>query len=487
MNDPQFAKETDLYADSKEAARAARELEAQEEEERRKFFRGEASGDAETADTNFQGQSPASYTGPVQNGYGPAAGTGNTQNQPPVKEQQYQQPPYTQQTIYVQQPAPEPPHGRKRKDKKRKEKDRKEKKTKTEVRYVYEDRGSNGGDNDGRKEKKHHPVRTFFLVLLIILLAAFVLLGYVYLRMHGSLNLKKSEIINNDTAMADYTNIALFGVDSTTESLDSGNNRSDINIILSINNDTKECKMVSVYRDTYLDIGDDTYTKCNAAYAYGGPTQAVAMLNRNFDLNITDYATVGFGGIADIIDAVGGVEIDVTSEEIEHLNNYQTTMCESLDKTYVPVTAPGTQTLNGIQATAYCRIRYTAGGDFQRTQRQRTVLTQVMNKLKAASPAQIVTIAQTMLGNREVVTSLSIPEITALAAAASDYTVVGTEGCPTESLRTGAMINKQDCIVPVDLKANVVWLHQYLFGTENYTVSDTVQTISDTIRSKTGL
>ena len=112
--------------------------------------------------------------------------------------------------------------------------------------------------------------------------------------------------------MSVYTNIALFGVDSTEGELEQGNNRSDMIMIASIHKLTGEVKLVSVYRDTLLRVSeDDLYTKCNAAYAYGGPQQAVSMLNRNLDLNIRDYATVGFGGLADAIDAVGGIELDI--------------------------------------------------------------------------------------------------------------------------------------------------------------------------------
>lgn len=354
----------------------------------------------------------------------------------------------------------------------------------------YEEYERNG---KRRKKKKAGPFRKFLRVLLIILLILILLAAFVYYRIHGGsgdfikkVNEAISENVTNDTSMDGYTNIALFGVDSITQSLSSGNNRSDVNIILSINDKTKECKLVSVYRDTYLDIGDATYTKCNAAYAYGGPSQAVAMLNQNFDLNIQDYATIGFGGVTDIIDAVGGVEIDVQENEISFLNDYQSTMAQELGKEYIPVTAAGKQTLNGLQATAYCRIRYTDGGDFQRTVRQRTVLTQTFEKLKAASPATVVSTASTLIANNEVQTSLSIAELTELASNSGSYSVTDTAGVPQENLRTDAIVNEQDCIIPVTLADNVVWLHNYLFGEENYQVSDTVQTISGQIRANTG-
>ena len=342
-----------------------------------------------------------------------------------------------------------------------------------------------------RNQEKKNPAVRFLRVLLVILLAGILLLCAAYYRMHGSIRLsqvkeKIAEQVAKDTTLTGYTNIALFGVDSIENSLDKGNNRSDVMIILSINNATKEAKLVSVYRDTYLDIGDGKYTKANAAYAYGGPTQAVTMLNQNFDLDIEDYATIGFGGVADIIDALGGIDIDIKEDEIHYMNDYQSTMAQELGKTYVPVQAAGTQTLTGLQAVSYCRVRYTAGGDFTRTERQRTVLTQTFSKLKTASAAQMVSIATKLLSEGEVQTSLSMTEIASLASGATQYSIGDSTGVPTESLRTDAYVGKQDCIIPVTLADNVVWLHEYLFGESGYQVSDTVQTISDQIRANTG-
>lgn len=129
--------------------------------------------------------------------------------------------------------------------------------------------------------------------------------------------------------MSGYRNVALFGVDARDKSLGKGN-RTDTIIVASINETTKEVKLVSVYRDTYLNIGNDSYNKANSAYAKGGPLQAINMLNMNLDLNITDYVTVGWAGVADTIDALGGVEIDVDESEINHLNNYQVETSKSL-------------------------------------------------------------------------------------------------------------------------------------------------------------
>ena len=345
-----------------------------------------------------------------------------------------------------------------------------------------------------RKRKKKHRVRNavilvlvlIFLVLPVLAIAARVIgitqgVSTQDIRDLLSEEVKKSQ---ETGAMAGYTNIALFGLDSTQQSLDAGNNRTDVMIIASINNKTGDVKLVSLYRDTYLDIGDGNYQKANAAYAFGGPEQAIKMINTNLDLNITDYVTVGFGGVADLVDEVGGVEIDVQSDEIEHLNNYQSTMAVELGKEYVPVTAPGVQTLNGLQATAYCRIRYTDGGDFKRTERQKEVLSKAFEKLKKSGPITMIKAANSL--SSEIRTSLNPAEIAALAMKAFRFNISETSGFPNDQYRTVGYIGDQSCVIPIHLTDNVVWLHQYLFGDTSYQVSQTVQNISNEVSARSG-
>lgn len=349
-------------------------------------------------------------------------------------------------------------------------------------------------EQQGRGRKKKHRVRNFIITLLVLLFLVIPILA-IAARMIGitqgvstqdikkllSDEVKKSQ---ETGAMAGYTNIALFGLDSTQQSLDSGNNRTDVMIIASINNKTGDTKLVSLYRDTYLDVGDGNYQKANAAYAFGGPEQAIKMINKNLDLNITDYVTVGFEGVTDLVDEVGGVEIDVQSDEIEHLNNYQSTMATELGKEYVPVTAPGVQTLNGLQATAYCRIRYTDGGDFKRTERQKEVLSKAFEKLKKSGPVTMIKAANSL--SSEVRTSLNPAEIASLALKAMRFNISETNGFPNDQYRAVGYIGDQSCVIPVHLTDNVVWLHQYLFNDSSYQVSSTVQEISNQVSAKSG-
>lgn len=281
-----------------------------------------------------------------------------------------------------------------------------------------------------------------------------------------------------------YMQVALFGVDSRQGEL-SKNTRTDSIIIASINQDTGEVKLVSVFRDTYLNLSNDSYNKCNSAYAKGGPEQAIQMLNMNLDLNIENYITVGFKGVVDTVNSLGGVNIDITKAEISHLNNYQTCIAEDLGiKDITKVSDTGLQTLNGLQACAYCRIRYTAGDDFKRAERQRTVLTQMSDKAKAANPTTLTTIATDAFSN--VSTSFGLNDILDVAANVNSYNVVGSEGFPFADYRTtGTIGNKGSCVVPTDLTTNVSQLHNFLFGVENYDPSNTVKQCSEKIHADT--
>ena len=159
-------------------------------------------------------------------------------------------------------------------------------------------------------------------------------------------------MINDNVNLKGYTNIALFGVDSREGSLDK-EAHSDTILIASINNKTKDVKLVSVYRDTYLDNTNGEYRKATECYYFGGPSRAISMLNKNLDLDITDFVTVDFTAVADVVDALGGIDIDVQEDEIVHLNNYQVEGSQVTGKEIVPVEYAGLQTLNGLQALSY--------------------------------------------------------------------------------------------------------------------------------------
>ena len=349
-----------------------------------------------------------------------------------------------------------------------------------------------------RSKNKRTKIILFIVEIFVLLLMVVVLYGVLKTEKVGKVEIPEEDIVINQEVeealenteggethkMKGYRNVALFGVDSTTGEL-TKNTRSDSIMIASINMDTGECKLVSVYRDTYLNLSNDSYNKCNAAYAKGGPKMAINMLNMNLDLNITDFVTVGFAGLSDTIDALGGIMIDVDDAELQHINSYQICMAEDLKRSYTPVTASGYQLLDGLQATAYCRIRYTAGDDFKRAERQREVLMAIADKAKTASPATLNTIANDVFG--EVYTSLDISEILELLGDIAKYEIVDESGFPEETMRaTGTIGSKGSCVVPVSLDENVQWLHEFLFNEQGYTPSAAVQEYSDKIKSDTG-
>lgn len=339
-----------------------------------------------------------------------------------------------------------------------------------------------------RAQKKRRKIFIFAAEIVVLLAALLVLYGVLKGEKVGRVEIKDSDIIMNQNvaeneSLKGYRNIALFGVDSRAGEI-SKNTRTDTIIIASVNQDTGEVKLVSLYRDTYLNLSNDTYTKCNAAYMKGGPEMAINMLNMNLDLNITDFVTVGFAGLTDTIDALGGVYIDVDEEELKHINNYQYCMAEDLKRSYNEVTKTGYQLLDGLQATAYCRIRYTAGNDFKRAERQREVLQAVADVAKGASVSSLTSIANNVFD--EVYTSLDLSEIVELLGGISKYSIVADEGFPREDLRaTGNIGSSGSCVVPTSLAENVKWLHEFLFNETDYEVSEDVQKYSDKIYSDT--
>lgn len=313
--------------------------------------------------------------------------------------------------------------------------------------------------------------------------------AYVYAKWNkiDTQEIKADDLIINEEVKANqeldlgdgYTNVALFGVDSRDGNLGEGN-RTDCIIIASLNNETKEIKMVSVYRDTLLDLSEGTYQKCNAAYSYGGPVMAINMLNMNLDLDIEDYVTVDFGAIADAIDLLGGVEIDVKEEEIQYINKYISETARSAGKEAHRVEKSGLQLLDGSQATTYARIRSTAGGDFTRTERQRLVIEKMFEKALKADLGTINAIIDKVFP--QVSTSFTLQEILMYASAYSQYTLGDNIGFPLDKT-TDTLSGLGSIVIPQDLVSNVTKLHEFLFGTADYTASSTVQTVNANIIS----
>lgn len=296
----------------------------------------------------------------------------------------------------------------------------------------------------------------------------------------------QDSIDSQESTLTGYTTYALFGIDHRDKNTALGGENSDTIIIASVNNDTKDVKLVSVYRDTLLNLGNDTYSKANAAYAYGEAEQAITMLNTNLDLNISEYATVNFNALTTIIDDLGGLDMDMSYAEIVHMNNYCVETSEETGKDYTPIELPDRPDdieavqyhyhLNGVQATSYCRIRYTASLDMGRTERQRRVIQMIVSKAKSAGLGKIFKIMDDVFPM--VITSMTKDEILQLLPTLIGYSVDDTTGFPTSYKFSNV---KGSIIVPTTLETNVIELHKFLYGDEAYTPSATVKANSEKI------
>lgn len=340
-----------------------------------------------------------------------------------------------------------------------------------------------------KKQRTRRKVIIFAIEILILLLCLAGVFVWQKLSQIDRDEIPKEELkINelNETTkelLKGYTNIAVFGLDNRANgTLDTGN--SDVIMIASINNDSKEVKLVSVYRDTYLDIGDGVYRKANAAYNKGGPKAAVAMLNASLDLDIEQYVSVDFRAVSEAVDLLGGVEITIEPEEVELLNSYTQTTAEVTGKKANYISSAGTYILDGTQATGYARIRYTAGDDYRRTERQRAVVEQMVIKAKQTDLATLNEIIDVVC--KDIKTSMSNSTILGLAASAMEYELVDTHGFPFES-HAQNVGKAGDAVIPTDLETNVKELHEYLFGADDYEVSNIVKAYSKEIINASGL
>lgn len=344
------------------------------------------------------------------------------------------------------------------------------------------------GKRHRRKKRRFKIILAVELVLLVV-----VVLGAIVAKVGmGYLNkIQRDDDFDEDNLDTDvdsekigeYTNIAVFGVDSRDNGLKRG--LSDMIMIVSIHNKTKEAKVVSVYRDSYLmyDMEKEKFTKATEVYNKGGAELSVNMLNQNFDLDITDYVTVNFEAVYKAVDAVGGVDIDISEAEQKDINRY----IEELNKingTKSPyIKKTGVLHLDGIQATAYGRLRM-IDSDYKRTERQREVMMALFEEVKSASVGQLKDLVELL--SPMVLTSLTNSEILDLALDVAGYSIVDQSGFPFEktagkNAKTGA-----DCVYADNLEMSVRQLHYYLFADAEYEPSEKVKEISAIMDDKLG-
>ncbi|MBE5943626.1 MAG: LytR family transcriptional regulator [Lachnospiraceae bacterium] len=326
------------------------------------------------------------------------------------------------------------------------------------------------------------------IVVLVVMTIAYISfwLGSKYEQNVQHMEIDRDELAINEganEAQKGYKTIALFGVDARDTSLGAGN-RSDAIMIASINNDTKEVRIVSVYRDTLLEIEDGSgiTAKVNAAYAYGGPELAVKTLNANLDLEITEFITVNWHALTLAIDELGGVTVGVEENELAALNMCIAEQLNTVGGYSDGVFETGNLRLNGTQATAYARIRSTDQGDITRTERQREVLQAMIKEALKSDMKTINSMLDVVFPN--ILTSISKDEMSDMISDMFDYKIVATTGFPfTYSIPMHE--TKGSIVVATDLEMNVSALHYFLFGTENYVPTQSVIDSSVKIEEET--
>lgn len=357
--------------------------------------------------------------------------------------------------------------------------------------------GSAGRTPKKTTEKSRQNGRRRRRIITLILAECFALcfmFGYRYVKHKASLFQVDDSVdmkqmtnpnisIEKEESMKGYWTIALFGVDSRNNSVGKGNN-ADVIIICNINQENGEIKLTSVFRDSYLNIDDkSSYNKINQSYFLGGPKQAVEALNRNLDLEIDDYATFNWKAVADAINILGGVDVELSKAEFYYINAYITETVKATNVGSHQLKQAGMNHLDGVQAVAYARLRK-MDTDFARTERQRKVIQLSFEKLKKANFAVVNNVMEVVFP--QILTSVTLNDVIPAAKNLTKYTIADTSGFP--SARSDANMGKKgDCVIPQTLESNVVALHQFLFGDENYQPSDMVKKISAKISADTGM
>ena len=358
---------------------------------------------------------------------------------------------------------------------------------------AYERNKEREEENNMRKKKKMNKGLKIFLIILLVLVIFILGLGVAgYTFVNGKIGKMQKENIDTTAVgiseetkqeLKGYRNIALLGIDSRADDYGLGN-RSDCMMIASINQETNEIKLISVYRDTYVYVmenGTKRLDKITHAYSYGGAQNTLKSLNEAMDLNITEFVTVNFDAVIAAVDSFGGVYIDIDESEIKYVNDYIDATSESSGVKSSHITHSGRQKLDGVQAVSYTRVRYTAGGDYKRTERMRTVVEAMLSKAKTLNVGQLNSFADTILP--KIRTNISTSEIWGLIPKLASFKVTESIGWPYDT--KGITLDRWYG-VPVTLQSNVERLHKEAFEQEDYEASDTVKEMSAAIVKKTG-
>lgn len=356
-----------------------------------------------------------------------------------------------------------------------------------------------GGQTSGlykKQQENAHRIRRRRIIGMIIAecFALLFMAGYVYVaRLMNQVNrpvIDMEQVQNQDLdvvtmeRLKGYWTIAIFGVDARDNSTINKSTNSDVNILCNINLETGEIKLVSLFRDTYLNLSKEgSYNKFNQAYFTGGPEQAMAAINRNLDLNVTDYATFNWKAVADAITILGGVDVELSKAEFYYINAFisETVAVTGIGSTQL--THAGMNHLDGVQAVAYGRLRL-MDTDYARTERQRKVIKLAFDKAKTADYDTLNKVLGAVFP--QISTNLGVGDFYTAIKNVNKYHIGETMGFP-EARGDAKMGPKGACVIPQTLESNVVRLHEFLFGTENYDPSETVKSISKKIAADSGM
>ena len=324
--------------------------------------------------------------------------------------------------------------------------------------------GKKSAKSRKKAPKKKSGFKRFLIAvaLIIVFLAAglYVLVGKVYAEM----NYEEIESVAGSPMKEEgVTNILLIGNDSRENGEDG---RSDAMILLSISNKTKKIYMTSLLRDMYVDIPGHKGNRLNAAYSYGGAELLMETIEQNFDIHISRYVLVNFEAFANLVDAVGGVDLELTSKEVEYVNGYLVEYNILLGRPegtdYFEDLSGGMVHLNGPQALAYCRNRY-IGTDFGRTERQRKVLTEVIHKLPKGMLTNPKELIDGLMPNLTTnLTQAECYQLSLMAPKILTYDIV-QNSIPIEGTYKDATI-RQMAVLEVDFDANKKFLRENLYG-----------------------
>ena len=317
----------------------------------------------------------------------------------------------------------------------------------------------------GRKKKRHSGLKKLAVFLVIVLALGlgglYLAVGVVYDRM----NIVPDESGQGPLKKDGVTSVLLIGSDSRTAGTEG---RSDAMILITISDRTRTVHMTSLLRDMYVDIPGHDGNRLNAAYAYGGPELLMETVNQNFGTEVHHYAVVNFEAFAGLVDAVGGVELELTGEEVQwvnaYLNEYNELRGMPMETDYLDTSLSGNLHLNGAQALAYCRNRY-IGTDFARTQRQRNVLSAVMKKLPAAVVTNPAGLIDGLFPN--LTTNLTQGECMQLALAAGKlaaYELV-QDSLPLDGTYSSVTIREM-AVLQVDFEQNRAYIRREIYGEE---------------------